>query len=183
MEAVSFVLDDRAWTRAERDALPADGSRYELVDGALVVTPSPRPVHQVVSVALVVALSKELPRDLAVLHAPVDVHLGDDTVVQPDVLVVSRSQMSSIALKGAPLLVVEILSPSTQVIDRNLKFCRYEQAGVPSYWLADPDAATLTAYEIDETGRYEQVAHVVGDEPWTATHPFAVTLSAAALVR
>lgn len=110
---MTHVLDDRVWTRAERDALPDDGHRYELVDGALVVTPSPKLPHQRAVLRLGAALLAACPSSCEVFVAPVDVTLAPDTVVQPDVLVVRREQALGTVLDGAPLLAVEILSPST----------------------------------------------------------------------
>lgn len=187
MEAMTYVLDDRVWTREERDALPADGSRYELIDGALVVTPSPHWRHQDVVGELYVALRSACPADLLVYVAPMDVNLAVDSVLEPDLLVVRPEQRGRTHLEGAPLLAVEVLSPSTQVIDRNLKLRRYEAAGTPSYWLVDPgDDDTqpgIAAYELDAEGRYRLVAEVSGDETWAATRPFAVTIRPAALRR
>ena len=76
----------------------------------------------------------------------------------------------------APQVVFEILSPGSRVVDRSLKFERYERAGTPAYWLADPDVLTLTAYELRE-GRFELVAQVSGQEFWTATVPYEVTIT------
>jgi Uma2 family endonuclease len=93
MDAMTLVLDQRRWTREERDALPDDGHPHELIDGALVVTPSPKSLHQLMSSNLVAALQARCPQHLRVLHAPTDVALADDTVLQPDVLVVARAQI------------------------------------------------------------------------------------------
>ena len=182
MEVMALVIDDRVWTREERDALPADGSRYELIDGALVVTPSPKPRHQWACSGVYDALRAACPADLKVLWAPLDVTVAADTVVQPDVFVVGRGQVSPEAITGVPLLVVEVLSPSTQIVDRNLKRRRYEGARIRSYWLFDPETATLTAYELDADGHYRLVAEVTGDQTWTATHPFPVTIRPADLL-
>ena len=182
MEAMTYVLDDRTWTKAERDALPDDGFRYELIDGALIVTPSPKPFHQLSHSNLWFTLRSACPAHLRVLSAPSDVVLAADTVVQPDLLVLRRDQITREALEGTPLLFVEVLSPSTQVIDRNLKKQRFEVAKVPSYWLVDPEGPTLTAYELDADGHYQLVAEVTGDDEWTATAPFPVTIRPADLL-
>ena len=176
MEVMALVIDDRVWTREERDALPADGSRHELIDGALVVTPGPNRWHQRAAFRLAQALAAAAPAHLELLMAPFDVALAEDTVVQPDILIAPVDAYSDRDLPGAPLLAVEVLSPSTRGVDQVLKLRRYEQAGTPSYWLVDPDTAMLTAYELDEDGRYQLVAEVTGDQTWTATHPFPVTI-------
>jgi Uma2 family endonuclease len=102
--------------------------------------------------------------------------------VQPDVLVTRYVDLTPQDLRVAPLLVVETLSPSTALHDRNTKKAHYERMGVPSYWLLDPTApGALVAFELrDEV--YAQVAHVVGDEGYTAGQPFPVTVVPARLL-
>lgn len=181
MEAMTLVLDDREWTLAERDALPDDGCRYELIDGALVVTPSPVPVHQAMVGGLYLVLRGMCPPDLAVYLAPLDVFLDPKTAMQPDLLVVRRTDVGDKGIVAAPALAVEVLSPSTQMVDRNLKFQRFERAQVPSYWLLDPRIPELMAYELRD-GAYVLAAQAEGDQSWTAALPFPVTISPRALL-
>ena len=159
----SSVLRGREWSRADLADLPDDGHRYEVVDGALVVTPSPVFGHQQCQMGLIRQLLSTCPAYLTLLAAPFDVVLDDRTVVQPDLLVARRDRIERRGVRGRPELAVEILSPGSRVVDRNLKFERYERAGTPAYWLADPDELTLTAYELAE-GRFVEVAHVTGRE-------------------
>jgi Uma2 family endonuclease len=77
---------------------------------------------------------------------------------------------------------VEVLSPSTQVVDRHLKLQRFERAAMPSSWLVDPTGPTLFAYELRK-GRYALVGDVTGDEEWTASLPFPVTIRPSTLLR
>ena len=79
-------------------------------------------------------------------------------------------------MRDRPELAVEILSPSTQRVDRTLKLERYQRAGTPAYWLADPKALTLTAYELVD-GDLREVAHVTAGASWTATTPYVVTIT------
>ena len=181
MDPMTFVLDDRVWTRAERDALPPDGSRHELLDGALVVTPSPGIPHQRMVVELSRLLLAACPADLEVFFAPLDVTLASDTVLEPDLLVVRRSQSTGATLDGVPLLAVEVVSPSTRMVDRNLKLPRFERAGCASFWIVDPVRPSLTAWEL-VNDRYVEVAHVTGEQSWSATLPFAVTIIPAHLI-
>ena len=181
MEAMTLVLDDREWTLAERDALPEDGCRHELIDGVLVVTPSPVPVHQAIVGGLYLVLRSACPPDLAVYLAPLDVLLDPQTAMQPDVLVVRREDVGEKGIVAAPVLVVEVLSPSTQLVDRNLKFQRFQRARVPSYWLMDPRRPALIAYDLVE-GAYQLVAEVEGDHHWTASLPYPVTITPSALL-
>ncbi|MFT4187809.1 MAG: Uma2 family endonuclease [Aeromicrobium sp.] len=171
-----------SWKVADLEALPDDGRRYELIDGALVVSPAPRPVHQEVVVRLWQLLDAAAPDHLAVHVAPLDVVLDDDTVAQPDVLVAPREAFSEVNLPEAPLLAVEVLSPGTAILDLNVKKARYERAGIASYWIVDPESLRLTAYELGE-GVYSVVAEVGADETWTAQQPFEVTITPGELKR
>ena len=182
MVSMTVAAGHGAMTRAELDALPDDGRRHELIDGSLVVTPSPIVGHQIVSARLFSLLEAARPEGMLVLTAPVDVALAEDTVVQPDLLVAPTAAFSRKDLPAAPLLAVEILSPSTRLIDLNLKKARYEAAGCPSYWVVDPDVPSLTAWEL--RGRaYVEVARVAVAESWTATAPFEVTVVPKSLTR
>jgi Uma2 family endonuclease len=77
-------------------------------------------------------------------------------------------------------LAIEILSPSTRRFDLTVKRSRYEAAGTASYWVVDPIELTLIAWDLVD-GTYVEVAHVSGDEEFTATQPFAVTVTPALL--
>lgn len=180
MSAVSTLPYSGPYTRDDLALMPDDGHRYELLDGTLLVSPAPRPLHQRVVGTLYVLLRAACPPDLEVLFAPLDVVLSEDTVLEPDLLVAPRAQFTERELAGPPLLAVEVLSPSTRRIDLLLKRDRLQAAGVPSYWLVDPDEPSLAALElVDE--RYVEVAHVVGAHSWTTQRPFAVTVAPSAL--
>lgn len=161
--------------------MPDDGNRYELIDGLLVVSPSPSWRHQRVVGRLYRTLVDACPDDLEVFVAPLDVVLGDDTVVIPDVLVARRADLGEHELRSVPMLAVEVRSPSTARADRWLKWSRYESAGVSSYWIVDPNAMSLTAWDLID-GAYGQVAQVDADSSWTAAHPFPVAMTPRHLV-
>ena len=169
-------------TRDDLDALPDDGLRHELIDGQFIMTPSPGCAHQISVTSLTLLLGNAL-RDtrLQVLVAPFDVVLGPN-VVEPDLLVTPRAALGEHDLSTPPLLVVEILSPSTARIDRGRKRNLYEEFGVHSYWIVDPTAPSVTIMELDG-GRYEIVAHAVGDESIDITTPIALTFTPAELTR
>jgi Uma2 family endonuclease len=175
MTTVTALPFSRPLTRADLKDTPDDGHRYELIDGVLVVSPAPRLPHQVVLGELYLLLRQGCPAPLQVLLAPFAVALADDTELQPDVLVAPRSQFTRKELVGAPLLAVEVLSPSTRRFDLLLKRDRLQTAGCPSYWLVDPDLPAVTVLEL-RAGVYEQVAHVIGDEAVEVTAPFPVRL-------
>jgi Uma2 family endonuclease len=162
-------------TEDDLAAMPDDGHRYELLDGTLLVTPAPNVDHQRCVGALLALLRDARQSGHTVLHAPLDVRLSRTTVLEPDVLVARTVDLTPARLEGPPLLAVEVLSPSTRHIDLGTKRLAYEAAGVPAYWLVDPDGPSLTVLELD-AGRYVERATVAGNEAFHATVPFAVTV-------
>lgn len=163
-------------TKADLADRPDDGHRYELLDGVLIVTPAPSPRHQDAAFSLGMLLHAASPPELKVLMAPLDVDLSEDTLLEPDVLVFRREQADRKQVNGAPVLVVEVLSPSTRRLDLHLKRARYEAAGTASYWVVDPgEPPSVTAWELRE-GRYVEVASVTGPEKFAAELPFPVTV-------
>ncbi len=162
-------------TEDDLATMPDDGHRYELLDGALLVTPAPNVSHQRFVTRLLVLLDGARQQGLEVFVAPTDVRLSSITVLEPDVLVVRTADLTPARVEGPPLLVVEVLSPSTRRIDLGSKRLAYEAAGVPAYWLVDPDVPSLTVLELD-AGAYVERATVAGDEPFHATFPFDVTV-------
>jgi Uma2 family endonuclease len=130
---------------------------------------------------LLILLREACPPDLLVMTAPLDVVLGPDTVVEPDVLVAPRTAFTDRDLPGPPLLAVEVLSPTTRHLDLHLKRARYESAGCPSYWVFDPDVPALTIWELDG-GRYGDPLHVEGDATVHLDRPFSVTVRPSDLI-
>lgn len=175
MTTVTVLPFSRPLTRADLEDVPDDGHRYELIDGVLIVSPGPELPHQDVVGELYLLLRAACPRHLKVVLAPFAVAIADDTEIQPDLIVSPRSQFTREELPGAPLLAVEVLSPSTRRIDLLLKRDRLQQAGTPSYWLVDPVGPTVTVLELRE-GAYVEVAHVTGEQAYDAALPFPVRL-------
>ncbi len=143
---------------------PGEG-RQELVEGVLhAMAPAPSTHHQAALRKLTKLLEKSLDRSgrgtdsggsCALFFAPVDVVLGPDTVVQPDLVVVcDPAKITHRAIEGAPDLVVEILSPSTALNDRRTKRALYEAARVPEYLLVDPLEGIAELYRLGAEGRY-----------------------------
>jgi Uma2 family endonuclease len=152
-------------------ATPDDGQRYELIQGDLFVNPSPSPMHQRVSRRLERQLEAYFhDRALGeVFYAPVDVILTTGDVFVPDLIVVGDpSHISKRGIEKAPLLVVEILSPSTRKVDRGLKSRRYAELGVAHYWIVDPESKRLECYRLD-VGAFSLVVEGQGDA--TLLHP------------
>lgn len=155
--------------------LPNDRNRYEILEGELEVNPAPNVAHQraVVNLSYLLVAHTRAHRLGQVLVAPTDVILSDITVVQPDLLFIS-SERASIVLpqhvRGAPDLVVEVISPTSEKTDRDVKRQLYARYGVRCYWLVDPAARTLTAFMLDGD-RYRPVASASGDQEFRAA-PF-----------
>jgi hypothetical protein len=196
-----------AFTWADLQTLPGDRFRWELVDGQLLVTPSPAGRHQCAVAQLHLVLHAACPDDFLVTLAPYDWVISQGTVFVPDLMVVRREEFDPDGpFTGTPLLVVEVRSPSTAATDRTLKRQQYELHGAAAYWLVDPGgpstpwpdpvrltsggssgggAATrvpsLIALRLQD-GAYVEEASVAGDEPYEANSPFPVTVVAGCLV-
>ena len=180
MAVVTTLPFGRPLTRTDLEAMPDDGHRYELLDGSLVVTPAPSRSHQVALLKLAMLLTSGCPSHLQVLLAPFDVTLAPDTVLQPDLLVADRSKLTEHDLPTAPVLAVEILSPSTRRIDLTLKRSRLEAAGCPAYWVVDPLEPSITVWELVD-GKYVDRAYAVDDETVVLDRPFPVEITPSAL--
>jgi Uma2 family endonuclease len=130
--------------------------RLELIEGEMVVTPAPTPLHQRIAGRLYSLFDQALPEQ--VYFAPVDVQLTEFTIVQPDIVVVLsgiEENVKASRIEGAPSIVAEIVSPSTSARDTVTKRNLYAQHGVPEYWLVDPLARRVTIYSRPEDGKYQ----------------------------
>jgi Uma2 family endonuclease len=137
------------------------GDRHELIDGELIVSPSPVPVHQIIVKNLTVQLALHIDaRNLGTLiPSPIDVKFSSDNVLIPDLIFISGDRPDAIgekAVLSAPDLVVEILSPGTRRRDLTVKQSLYARFGVPEYWIVDPDAKAVTVLTLID-GRFEPV--------------------------
>lgn len=180
-EVRSFLPYGRSLTRTDLEAMPDDdGHRYELIDGVLIVSPAPRVRHQRVLFGVARLVDDACPADLEVLFAPVDVVLANDTVIQPDLIVASRTAFTEKDLPAAPLLAVEVLSPSTRGVDLLLKKERLARAACPHYWVVDPDEPSAVAWTLTD-GVYLETAHAVGSELFEVAAPFPVRFAPASL--
>jgi Uma2 family endonuclease len=149
-------------------ALPEDGRRYQIIEGDLDVTPAPSNTHQRVSQNLEFILIGHVRRHRlgAIRHAPIDVILSSDTVVQPDIVFVAREHFSLVterAIEGPPDLVVEILSPKTRRLDRIAKMRVYAHFGVRECWLVDPEEQSLETFTLSN-GAYVLARVACGKE-------------------
>jgi Uma2 family endonuclease len=168
------------WTVDELDLIPDDGLQYELLDGLLLVTPSPIVAHQRVVLRIAIALHAACPSDLEVFVAPLDWRPDLRTSLQPDVLVVRQDRLGVENITEPLTLAVEVLSPSTRRKDQVLKRSKYEDAGVESYWIVDPDGPTITAYDLID-GHYVQVGTATANDVLTVERPFPLTVTPSSL--
>jgi Uma2 family endonuclease len=131
-------------------SLPDDGKRYELVWGELLVSPSPIPRHQRIVGRLFVALVAYCERTGAgeTMMSPADISWSDDTLVQPDVFVVTPGEANAQRWDTVKTLrlVVEVLSPSTAKHDRFQKRKLYQAQGVERLWLVDAERLTVEVW-------------------------------------
>jgi len=155
-------------TYPELRLMPDDGKRYELIDGEVILSPSPSEKHQRASARLFLSMGGHVERhDLGrVYYAPFDVVFSEKTALQPDLLFVSKARLGIIGpeyIVGAPDLVVEILSPSRSAYDRVTKLEQYALYGVAEYWIIDPMAENVEIYRL--AGReYELMGTLTGSQ-------------------
>jgi Uma2 family endonuclease len=153
---------------ADLERAPEDGRRYELYDGEVYVVPAPIPRHQVVQYTL----AEEL-RGICRQHggfaigSPIDIVFSDYDVLQPDVVYFGPARAHLVdldhAIRHAPDLCVEILSPSTEATDRGRKLPMFARYGVPEYWIIDPVEETIEVHRL-EAGGYALVQRASGDD-------------------
>jgi len=158
-EAIRKYDEDKRFTYADYESWD-DENRYELIDGIAYMMSAPTTAHQSILVELCLQLATWLKgKTCRVFVAPYDVCLNglgdeDDTVVQPDLLVVcDDSKIDKKRCNGAPDMVIEILSPSTLKHDLLTKQIKYQKAEVREYWIVDPDSESVKVHLL-ENGRY-----------------------------
>ena len=138
-----------------------DENRYELINGELYMAPAPSWEHQKSTINLATLLDNFVSDTGLgeVVASPIDVYLSDEDVFQPDIVFISNERLGIIhsdGIHGAPDLVIEVLSPGTERIDRTLKSERYEMFEVSEYWQANPIAKTILVLRARD-GAFERV--------------------------
>jgi Uma2 family endonuclease len=140
------------WTEADYFALPKAKRFVELWDGVLSIGPLPDSHHQRIVDALAASLSAYDPVGEAIV-APVAVRLDEGRIRQPDVLYLkpeSRGRITQRYINGPPDWVAEVISPGSRVTDTKDKLRQYAEAGIPEYWLIDPEAGTVDVYVLSD---------------------------------
>jgi len=156
---------------------PDDGQRHELIDGEHYVTPSPNTRHQRLVVRLTGALTACLtirPERGELFIAPFDVVFGHYDIVEPDLLFIAADQQDLVTdkhVRGAPALVVEILSPGTRRVDEKVKYRLFERGGVREYWLVDPELDLVKVFRRAEDGTLPRVAELAAESGDALTTP------------
>jgi Uma2 family endonuclease len=154
---------------------PDDGHRYELIDGCLIVTPSPSMRHQWAHSRLFGLLQQAAAADLIVFSAPFDWIVDAHTKLQPDLLVFRRTDPDPDALRTAPVLAVEVLSPSTRRLDLGTKRLAIAGGGAAHYWVVDPIEPSIIAFDLAGDD-FAEVGRAVGDDELTLATPFPITI-------
>ena len=164
---------DKRFTYADYCSWPED-ERWELIEGvAYNMSPAPAKPHADISRELLLVFGNFFQgKSCEVYCAPFDVRLPEtdeadeeiETVVQPDILVVcDEKKLDNKGCRGAPDLVIEILSPSTASKDCIKKRALYERHGVREYWTVDPTNRMVTVYSLQKNGRFDAIV-MYGDE-------------------
>lgn len=157
-----------------------DGERWELLDGIPYLQAAPSRVHQEISMDLATQFHNYLKdKSCKVFAAPFCVRLDgekdDDhvkNVVEPDLSVIcDQDKLDDRGCKGAPELIIEILSPSTGKQDKLIKFNKYENAGVQEYWIVEPEQKLVSVFILQENKRYGR-PEIYAEEDLMPVHIF-----------
>ena len=173
----SPTCSDNRLTYDDLLRLPEDGMRHEIIDGVHYVTASPNLRHQQLLGRLHFAIELVLraqPGTGQVLLSPLDVVFSKWDVVEPDLLFVSsdkRHILTKANVQGAPDLVVEIFSPSTQKRDEQIKRQLFERAGVHEYWMVDPDRCVVYVWRRGDGGEMKRVGEQSAADAAVLTTP------------
>jgi Uma2 family endonuclease len=162
-----------------------DGLRHELIDGEHYATPAPNTRHQRLVGRLhasFVFYLREHPEAGEAFLSPVDVLFSEFDVVEPDLLFIAADQQEIVTAKyvrGAPAIVIEILSPGTRKRDETIKYRLFERVGVREYWLVDPDFDCVTVHRRAPDGMLPRVAVLTAAAGDTLVTPFLPGLAIA----
>lgn len=156
--AIAYKAQNKIYTYEDYLTFPEDSWGYQIIEGELVVSPSPKTIHQAVLMNLSLAISVFVRNKKCgeVFFAPFDVILDNHNIVQPDILFISNENKDVLTednVKGAPDLIVEVLSQSTRQFDLLGKKDVYQKFGIKEYWIIDPENKSVAVYFL-EKGQY-----------------------------
>lgn len=170
MQAVQLakLREKIKFTYSDYLIMPNNGKQCQLIEGEFFMSPAPFIFHQKASGNIEDILRAYVKkRNLGeVFYAPTDVVFSKEDVVQPDILFISKDRQHIINkrnIKGAPDLVIEILSKTTKNLDLKIKLKLYARYGVPEYWIVNPDNKTIDLLYLTEDG-YKTKARYSGDD-------------------
>ena len=167
------------WTIGDLDDLPDDGHRRELLDGVLLVSPTPTDFHQIIAMRLGVALEENCPADFQVTQG-VEIRINTRRSFIPDVLVANDEAARRLGRHYGPhevVLAVEIVSPTSVTMDRITKPALYAAAGIPFYWRIETEAGlAVHTHRLDWAHEIYQPAGtftdtLATDQPWPINLP------------
>jgi Uma2 family endonuclease len=176
---------DANWNYARWSRLPADGNRYEVIDGVLYMTTAPSFFQQWIVSRIVRMLQTQL-EDTGVgivAFAPIGLLMPGCDPVQPDILVVravDRGMIYNRRINGVPALIVEVVSPTNASQDTEVKRAAYARAGLPEYWIVRPAERDLLGLSQPDpvNGCYLQTKHVAPDGELVASSlPFRALIA------
>jgi Uma2 family endonuclease len=161
------VTEKRKFTYEDYLKTP-DDKRYELIEGELLMTPSPVPMHQRISKKIALRLEQFITeKNLGeVFYAPCDVHLDDENVLQPDILFIAKERLDIIGdknIQGAPDLVIEIISESSAYRDMVQKKKLYARFRVGEYWIVIPEESSIEIFILKDTTYQRYKNYTVDD--------------------
>ncbi|MBL0743336.1 Uma2 family endonuclease [Chryseolinea lacunae] len=140
----------KGWTADNFLLLEETNTPCELINGEIIMSPSPLLLHQLVSGNLYDVLKIEARRTGGrAIYSPIDFHIDNRNVFQPDLIFVRKENLHALSLRGVtgvPDLVVEIMSPPNAHIDKNFKKKTYLDIGISEYWIVDPVRRVLEIF-------------------------------------
>lgn len=176
MTADDSDLYQRHWTIEALDELPENGKRHEIIEGRLIMSPAPVPLHQTASREILLLLHHACPADMVVFYSPIDYRIAWDTSLQPDLVVMRRADVDlGKALSKPAVLVVEIISPGSRTEDLKNKPPAYARSGAAYYWTFEPKTLHFVAWRLDG-GSYVEMATARGKDRIRLDQPYPVEI-------
>jgi Uma2 family endonuclease len=172
------------WTIDDLANTPDDGNRYEIADGRLIVTPPPHGSHVRVNTLVRRVLDRTAPESVTVLDCSAGIDIRRRTTCYiPDVMVVDTAafrRMVDVFRPADVRLVVEVLSSGNAGFDLVQKRHDYAAAGIPRYWIVDPQAKAITVLALPGGATvYKEEFVVRAGEPWQTDSPYPLTVDPA----
>lgn len=167
-----MAVAGKVWTYEDLLDIPEDISkRHEIIDGELYVSPSPRLPHQDVvgNSYELLRLAQKAGYGRAYL-APVDVVLDGHNIFVPDLIFIAKDRLAiaqDTHVRGAPDLVIEVLSPCTKHRDFGIKLQTYARCGVKHYWVADPYSRSIQVFDLQDDNTFAEPQLLEGDDRLT----------------